>query len=156
MHDGQAREDSLHLLLYDGECGFCHRTVRFVLAHDRRRVFRFAALQSAVTAAELARLGGGPVDSSTVHVIERFRSDRPVLQRRAGAALAVARALGWPWNLLTVFGILPRPWLDAAYAVVARHRHGLGSPDACFLPRPQDRDRFLDAGANPAPRSGVQ
>jgi predicted DCC family thiol-disulfide oxidoreductase YuxK len=139
--------DALHLLLYDDECGFCHRTVQFVLAHDRHRVFRFASLQGTVAESELARLGRGPVDLATVHVIERFRGDRPVLHTRGRAALAVARALGWPWSMLGVLRILPRTWIDAAYDLVARHRHGIfGRPDACFVPRPEDRERFLDGG----------
>lgn len=144
-------EAALHLLLYDGECGLCHRTVRFVLARDRRRVFRFAALQGPVAAAELARLGGGAVDPSTIHVIERFRGDRPVLHMRGRAALVVAGALGWPWSVLTVLRVLPRGWLDAAYDLVARHRHGFfGRTDGCLVPGPEERERFLDdPGASP-------
>lgn len=157
MDQPSRQDDSLHLLLYDGECGLCHRTVRFVLARDRRRRFRFASLQGTVARAEMARLGGGPLDLSTVHVIERFRSDRPVLHRRGRAALAVASALGWPWSMLTVARVLPRRWLDAAYDLVARHRHGIfGRAETCFVPLPEDRDRFLDAGANPAGRPTVQ
>jgi predicted DCC family thiol-disulfide oxidoreductase YuxK len=115
QRSGQAEPH--HLLLYDGECGFCHAAVRFVLAHDRRRAFRFAALHN-----------------------------------RSGAALFVAQSLGWPWSMTNVFRVLPRPWRDAAYAVVARHRHRiLGPAEACLLPGPEDRDRFLDAGEG-APR----
>src|SRR6185503_7836994 len=76
------QEDPHHLLLYDGECGFCHGAVRFVLAHDRRAAFRFAALQSAVAAAQLARFGGVPTDLGTFYVIERYRSARPLLHSR--------------------------------------------------------------------------
>jgi predicted DCC family thiol-disulfide oxidoreductase YuxK len=150
QRSGQAEPH--HLLLYDGECGFCHAVVRFVLAHDRRRAFRFAALQSAAAGAALAPFGGRPADLSTFYVIQDHRGDTPALHSRSGAALFVAQSLGWPWSMTNVFRVLPRPWRDAAYAIVARHRHRiLGPAEACLLPGPEDRDRFLDAGEG-APR----
>jgi len=147
MSDPKRQEGARHLLLYDGKCGFCNGAVRFVLARDRRRAFRFAALQSAPAAAELARCGRPPADLTTLVVIERYQSSEPRLHDRAGAVLVVARALGWPWNVITVLAMLPRRWLDAAYDVVARHRHRIpGQADACVVPRPEDRERFLDSG----------
>ncbi len=34
------------VLLYDGVCGFCNKSVQMILDHDRRGEMRFAALQS--------------------------------------------------------------------------------------------------------------
>src|SRR5262245_16946297 len=31
-------------VFYDGDCGFCHRSVRFLAAHDREGAFRYARL----------------------------------------------------------------------------------------------------------------
>ena len=147
MSDRKRQEKPHHLLLYDGECGFCHGAVRFVLARDPRGAFRFAALQSPAAVAELVPFGGRPADLTTFYVIESYRGGRSALHRRAGAVLVVAEALGWPWIAVTVLRMLPRRWLDAAYGVVARHRHRiLGRADACVVPRPQDRERFLDSG----------
>jgi len=119
--------------------------VQFVLAHDRRRVFHFATLQGAAAAVRLAPFGGVPADLTTFYVITDYRGGHPELHRRSGAALVVAEALGWPWRLAALGRVLPRPWRDAVYDVVARHRHRiLGRADACVIPRPGDRDRFLD------------
>lgn len=145
MAPWNAQARSHHLLLYDGECGFCSGVVQFVLARDRRRLFHFAALQSAAARQALAPFGGVPADLTTFHVIEDYLGGRPALHSRASAALVVAKALNPPWSLAAVLRVLPRPWLDAAYAVVARHRHRiLGRAEACIVPRPEDRDRFLD------------
>jgi predicted DCC family thiol-disulfide oxidoreductase YuxK len=134
-------------MLYDGECGFCSTAVQFVLARDRRAVFRFAALQGQVAAEVLAPFGGRPADLTTFYVLEDYRGGEPVLHARASAALVTAAALGWPWSMAAVFRVFPRRWLDAAYNLVARHRHRiLGPSDACLIPRPEDRGRFLDAG----------
>jgi predicted DCC family thiol-disulfide oxidoreductase YuxK len=34
------------ILLYDGVCGFCNKSVKLILDHDKRGTMRFAALQS--------------------------------------------------------------------------------------------------------------
>ena len=38
------------VVYYDGVCGLCNRTVRWLIRHDRKRILRYAPLQS-----ELAR-----------------------------------------------------------------------------------------------------
>jgi predicted DCC family thiol-disulfide oxidoreductase YuxK len=65
---------------------------------------------------------------------------------RSAAALRVARYLGGAWTLVLAAWLVPRPLRDAAYDFLARHRHRLsGAADACFVPPPEDRARFLDA-----------
>lgn len=65
---------------------------------------------------------------------------------RSAAALRVARYLGRAWSLAMAAWLVPRPLRDAAYDLVARHRHRLpGAADACFVPSPDVRARFLDA-----------
>lgn len=139
-----------HVLLYDGECGFCHRVVRFVLARDRKGTFRFAALQSAVAARELTRFGGRPQDLTTFYVIEDYGTAGATVHGRARAVWVVADALGWPWRAASLLRVLPAAWTDAAYRLVARHRHGiLGLAERCFVPPAEQRSRFLDAGDVP-------
>ena len=65
---------------------------------------------------------------------------------RSAAALRVAGYLGGAWTLARAAWLVPRPLRDAAYDLVARHRHRfLGAAGACFVPPPEDRARFLDA-----------
>lgn len=136
-----------HLLLYDGECGFCHAAVRFVLARDRSGRFDFAALQSVAAASVLAPHGGRPADLTTFYVLEDYRGPAPRLWSRSDAALLVARELGWPWRAASALRMAPRPLRDPVYDLVARHRHRIrGAADACIVPRPEQRARFLDAG----------
>ncbi|RZK14196.1 MAG: DUF393 domain-containing protein, partial [Hymenobacter sp.] len=58
--------------------------------------------------------------------------------------LRVVRHLGWPWRAATVGYLLPRAWRDALYRYVARHRYRwFGRQQACMLPTPELRERFL-------------
>lgn len=138
-----ARAATDAVLLYDGRCGLCSRTVRFVLKHERAHALRFAPLDGAYAAAMLARrpeLAG--VDS--VVWVEGTASNGERVLVRSAAALRVARYLGGPWRLLALLHMVPRAWRDAAYDFVARHRHRLvpGS-DRCPLPAPAHQERFL-------------
>lgn len=131
--------DAHPVLLFDGVCNLCHGVVRFVLDHDREARFRFAPLQSEVGRALLARFELDPDALDAVVLI-----DEAGAHLRSDAALRVARALGAPWSWLRPLAAIPRPLRDAVYDFIARHRYRwFGRKDACPLPRPEWRERFL-------------
>ena len=127
------------LMLYDGSCGLCNRSVQLVLRHDRRGRFRFAALQSHAGRALLER-HGLPLDRmDTVVLVEEGRAFT-----RSRAALRIARRMDAQWPALWPLAAIPRPIADFVYGLVARHRYRLfGRTDACMLPPPDVRARFL-------------
>jgi predicted DCC family thiol-disulfide oxidoreductase YuxK len=135
----------MSLLLYDATCGFCAESVQFVLRHERAShgTLRFASLQGATGAEICARhpeLAG--VDSMIW-----YEPATDVALVKSRAVLRVLRYLGGVWSPLGVLGaFVPRPIRDAAYDLVARHRHALarGAP-ACVIPSPEQRHRFVDS-----------
>lgn len=134
------------VLLYDGRCGFCARSVQFVLRHEgARRTLRFASLDGALAADVLGRhpeLAG--VDSVIWYEPARDRHAERLEVRSAGV-LAVLRYLGGLWGALGALArLVPRPLRDAAYDVIARHRHRLGGAPVCVVPPPESRERVLD------------
>ncbi len=127
------------LVLYDGQCGLCNRTVQTILAHDRRGRFRFAALQSDVGRGMLARHGLPAGAMDTVVLVDEGRAFT-----KSRAALRIAGGLDAPWPLLRALAVVPRPLADLAYDFVARRRYRwFGRSDACMLPPPEVRARFL-------------
>lgn len=133
-------------LFYDGGCGLCHRSVRFVLAEEGATPeslrLRFAPLESqaferlhkrAVDARE-------PLPDSIVLELEDGS-----LATRSTAVLEIASRLGGLWRALSIAGrALPRPLLDAAYDLVARVRgHVFARPsESCPILPPKLRARF--------------
>lgn len=135
-----------HLVLYDGVCGLCNRLVQFMLRRDRADRFRFAALQSPFAAELLRRHGRATDDLDTVYVFARFGEPDQRLLSKGRAILFVLGQLGGLWRLASLLRGLPRPILDAAYDQIARRRYRwFGRHDACPLPTPDTRAKFLDA-----------
>ncbi|MEM7391719.1 MAG: DCC1-like thiol-disulfide oxidoreductase family protein, partial [Verrucomicrobiota bacterium] len=65
--------------------------------------------------------------------------------QKSTAALRVSRRLGGLWPALYAFIIVPRPIRDWVYDVIARNRYAWwGKQDACMIPTPEIRDRFID------------
>jgi predicted DCC family thiol-disulfide oxidoreductase YuxK len=128
-------------LFYDGDCGLCHRAVRFVLAEDRDGcAFRFAPLASetfekALPAAERAALP----DSLVVRT-----PDGRILVRTA-AVREICTRLGGLWRALAVASLaLPERLLDRGYDGVARIRKRLFArpAEACPIVPAELRQRF--------------
>ena len=146
------------VVLFDGLCNLCTGAVRFVLERDEARSFDFASLQSA-TARRLLEQAVAPAELPDSLVL----IDGEGVHLRSEAALRIAARLRQPWPAFAAFRILPRALRDRVYDFVARHRYGwFGRRDACLVPTPELRARFLDAGevkasarATPQPSPGA-
>jgi predicted DCC family thiol-disulfide oxidoreductase YuxK len=137
MHPGSL------VLLYDGRCRFCDGTVQFILKHDPQGAMQFAPLEGAFGQGIVERLPAlSGIDS--LILLETTDKNRTRVRVRSDAALAVARYLGWPWRLLGVVRVLPRPIRDALYDAFARVRYRVfGRRDACRIPGEAEAGRFL-------------
>jgi predicted DCC family thiol-disulfide oxidoreductase YuxK len=147
VRGGGAGSISAHsaLLLYDGTCGFCARSVQFVLRHEGpSRALRFASLDGPTGRALHARHPElASVDSLIWFVPADSRRDECILIR-SDAVLTVATYLGGVWRVLGALGrLIPRFVRDAAYDWVARRRYRL-VPRSCPVPKPEERKRFVD------------
>ena len=137
------------VILFDGVCKLCHGFVRWVLARDRRKEFRFASLQSCA-ARSLLESAGVPAGNLPDSVVLILRGQPPLV--KSEAVLAIAAQLGFPWSWAACGRVLPRGLRDRLYDWVAAHRYRwFGRPTSCLLPTPELRGRFLDADESPGP-----
>jgi len=134
------------IILYDGVCGLCNRSVQFLLKHDKEERFRFASLQSDFAAKVLGRHGLDPKDLDTVHVVENYDQPGERVLQRSDAVLRAGRELGGFWGASSsIARIVPRALRDVVYRLVATNRYRVfGKYDSCMLPDPNQRSRFLD------------
>jgi predicted DCC family thiol-disulfide oxidoreductase YuxK len=127
------------IVLYDGVCGLCDRSVQLILRNDRGGRFRFAALQSEAGRALLQKFGLPPEALDSVVLVEDGKA-----WRKSRAALRIARRMDAPWPLLWPLIVVPRPVADFVYGLVAKNRYRIfGKLDTCMIPPPEVRARFL-------------
>ena len=129
-------------ILFDGVCNLCNGFVQFVIRQDPAGRFRFTALQSPAGQALLAAHGATPPAAADPDSVQLLSGGR--LYSHSTAVLRIAAGLGGIWRLAAVGWVLPRPWRDALYRFVARHRYRwFGRQESCWLPTPELRARFL-------------
>jgi len=134
------------VLLYDGVCGLCNRLVRFTLRHDRKEVFRFAALQSELAERVLGRHGESAGDLNSVYLVLDLGQPSERLLARSEAVIYLLRVLGARWKMLgAMFGVLPRRMGDALYDLIARNRYQVfGKFETCPVLDAEVRGKFLE------------
>ena len=131
------------IILFDGVCNLCERSVQFIIRHDPDAKFMFAPLQSvyARTLLEDPELGfeefqAGDLDSFVLIAAGK-------VNLRSDAWLSICRQLdGWP-GLLGVFQVVPRFIRDAVYDFIGRHCYQwFGKKPQCMIPTPDIQRRF--------------
>lgn len=135
--------DSTHpfpVILFDGVCNLCHRSVRWILKRDAAGTFRFASLQSAAARRMLPeRLLSSGTPSSV------FLVDGGTVWEKSDAWFEIVRRIGGRWSALGFLRALPRGLRDGVYDFIAARRYRwFGRLDRCPLPDPKYKNRFLD------------
>jgi len=134
------------ILLYDGECGLCQRTVRWILRHDPQGRLRFATQQQPLAAEVFARHGLDALQTNSAVLVQHFGEPTERVVLRSDAILRCLRELGgvWAW-LAAIARLVPRALRDGVYNWLARNRHRLfAMGESCALLTAAERARFLD------------
>ena len=127
------------MLVFDGDCAFCHRAVQFILAHEQRTDLLFVPRDSA-----LGRSLRGQYHLERVESLLWIEDGRAFTEFDAVAHTAAY--VGGPYaRLVSLARLLPRPLLAAGYRSVARLRKRLsGRPRNCLLLTAAQQQRFLE------------
>lgn len=136
------REESSHVVLFDGICNLCERSVQLVIRNDRARRFRFASLQSTIAETLLAERGSN--DAETLSSVILIESDR--IYRKSRAALRIARHMDGAWPLLFyAFYWIPAVIADRVYDFIGNRRYRwFGRKEVCWVPAEHLAELFLD------------
>jgi len=129
-----------NIILFDGVCNLCNKTVQFIIKRDPKIKFSFASLQSGSGRLLCAQTGlpAGSLDS-----LIYIRNG--TIYTRSKAVLMILRELGNGWNLLYGLIIIPPFLRDGLYDFIARRRYGFfGKSESCMMPVPGYEERFLE------------
>jgi predicted DCC family thiol-disulfide oxidoreductase YuxK len=123
------------IVFYDGICGLCDKSVQFIIKHDKKKVFRYATLQS-----ELAKKVIGEKVSVDSFVL--FQDGK--LYYQSTAALKVIKQLGGFLQTAYIFILVPPFIRNAVYDWVAANRYKwFGKYDTCVVPTMEQRKLFI-------------
>ena len=137
------------LVVYDGECGFCNHSIRWLLRRDGKDRLRFAPSTDPAVAELLAGHGAQPFGKDpgreTVMVFRNIGTPLEELLVRSNAILACLRVLPQPWRMLgAMLRLIPRPLREAGYRFIARERYRIwGRYETCPIPTPEESRHFL-------------
>ncbi|NLY78702.1 MAG: DUF393 domain-containing protein [Lysinibacillus sp.] len=125
------------IILFDGDCSFCNRSVQFIIKRDPKKVFQFASLQSEI-GIHLKHLHQVPNQLDSMILIE---GDKYYI--KSTAALRICKNLKGFWKVFYLLIIVPKPIRHKVYDFIAKYRYLFNKNDVCMLPSPSDLDRFL-------------
>ncbi len=127
------------IVFFDGVCNLCNQSVQFIIRHDPKQYFKFAALQSAF-AKEI--LKPYHIDTTAFQSIVYLEGNK--VYQNSDAVLHIARHLNKGYKFLYIFRFVPRFIRDALYKFIAKNRYKwMGKKEACMIPTPALKERFL-------------
>lgn len=125
------------IVFYDGECGFCNRSVQFILDHERNTTIHFCAIQSETATRFFREHNFATPDLTTFYFW-----DGTQLFERSTAGLKLTKHLKIPYSWFRFFLFVPQFFRDGIYNWIAKRRHRLARHQ-CVLPSIEQRERFL-------------
>jgi len=127
------------IILFDGVCGLCARSVQFIIRHEKYPIFRFAAFQSETGRQLCLRHNIDPELPGSLVVM----SENEVLLR-SDAVIAIANHLGGLWRGFAFLSLAPKSWRDWCYGIIASNRYAwFGRHTECLVPPVGIQHRFL-------------
>lgn len=140
------------IVLYDGDCGLCHRWVQLGLRYPRAGL-RFVAQQSPL-GQQILLQHGLPVNhglADGVVVVEGRRA-----WQGSEAALRFVVRLGGLWRLAALLWLVPSALRRVGYAWLARHRFGLFGQSTFCVWQPLQPEPLIDLVDVAQEKSGIK
>jgi len=127
------------IILFDGVCNFCNSSVNFIIARDKKNIFKFAALQSESGQELQKKFSLDPRDLSSFILI-----DGEKYCTKTTAALKTVKDFGFPCNLTYILILIPPFIRNIAYNIIAKNRYKwFGNRETCRVPAQDEKEKFL-------------
>jgi len=127
------------IIFFDGVCGFCSKSLDWIIKADNREVFRYCTLQDEA-GQEMRKDVGRAEDMDTVIGLYQGR-----IFTKTDVTILICDHLGGGYKFLGgILRIIPSPLRNIGYNLIAKYRYNLmGKKEECYLPTPSLRDRFV-------------
>ena len=125
------------VILYDGDCGLCNRSVQFILKFELNQKLHFTSLQSSFSKKVFSDFNmKNDFDDSILF----YRDGK--LFSKSKAVLRIIPFLKWYFYPLLIFWLIPNFIRNFAYDLISRNRKRYFKE--CTLIKRDDLNRFID------------
>ncbi|MFV0592700.1 MAG: thiol-disulfide oxidoreductase DCC family protein [Draconibacterium sp.] len=121
-------ERKKNIILFDGICNLCNRSVNFILKRDKKNQFYYVSLQSD-EGKKLIDQYNMPEETDSVILVKN-----DMVLTESNAVIEIGEMLPSPWNWVVLLRILPRAARDKIYKWIARNRYNwFGKRESCRI-----------------------
>jgi len=127
------------IVLYDGQCSFCNSATQWIIARDRTAKVSFAAIEGEL-GQRIFKQYEIPAQVDSLICIDNNKA-----YLYSSGAIRITKYLDGAWKLIYLLTIIPTFIRNPIYRFFAKNRiRWFGKQQACLLPTPEIRQRFLD------------
>lgn len=128
-------EQKRRIIIFDGFCGLCNKSVNALIGLDKHKMFKYTSLQGEF----VKSLDLEPNIDSIIFYEEG------TLYYKSTAILKILRSLGGIWVFTNIFYLIPALLRDNLYDLIAKHRYRIfNKMESCRIPKENERDLFID------------
>jgi len=106
------------IILFDGSCGLCNNSVRFIKKRKSNQAYTFIPFESNEGKVVRDKFSINDKNINSVILIQDKK-----IYTKSTATIKIATQFTGLWKLLYIAYILPKPLRDFAYNLVAKNRH---------------------------------
>ena len=127
-----------NIIIFDGVCNFCNKSVNFIIKRDPNFHFIFAPYQEENTQRLLKKYDIQMQSEDTLILIKDGK-----YFTKSDAALEIIKELSGFWYLLGVFRFFPTVLRDDLYDMISKNRYKFyGKKESCMVPTKELEKRF--------------
>ena len=128
-------EKKERIIIFDGVCGFCNKSIDTLIKVDEEKLFQYTSLQG-----EYIKKLDVPKGLESIVFYEDEK-----LYYKSTAILKILRSLGGVGVIANILIIIPRFMRDFIYDVIAKYRYDIfGKMESCRMPEAGEQELFLD------------
>ncbi|WP_282787670.1 thiol-disulfide oxidoreductase DCC family protein [Flavobacterium croceum] len=134
-------DTSKQIILFDGVCNLCDKSVQYIIKNDKKDVFRFVAQQSHLGQELIKYLG---INSKNTDSIILY-IPKKAYYIQYDAVLFIAKELRAFYYLLWLGSFFPTFIKNGIYNSIAKNRYKwFGKKETCMIPNPEIKSKFLE------------
>lgn len=132
------KNKAMQFIIYDGDCGFCNKTIMFLAKKDKNNIYKFVSSYSTVGSKILAKYDIIGLEKSTIIL---FTDNRFFTKSDAIKRILIKIP---PYNILgIIISIFPLRLSNIVYDFISQRRKYIIKNNACKIPTEEIRKKFI-------------